>query len=77
MHQPGRRHVRQLGDRIRNSASDRHAGDVAIRRELVGPSSAFRLDVVVVALEHQVSDAPDVDVGYHADKTASLRSVNL
>ena len=33
----------------RQMPPDRHAGVVTIRRELVSPSSAFRLDVVVLS----------------------------
>ena len=32
---------------------------------IVGPSRAFRLRLVAVALEHQVGDAPDVDLRDH------------
>jgi hypothetical protein len=57
-----------------NPYPDRDASVVTIRSELVDPSRTFRLGVVAVALEHWVGDAPDVDLGYHAAKTAPSRS---
>jgi hypothetical protein len=32
---------------------------------------------VAVVLEHQVGGAPDIDLGYHTEKIASLRSINV
>jgi hypothetical protein len=50
------------------SMTRRHTAAVVIAslREFVDPSGAFRHGVVAVMLEHQVGDAPDVDLGYHA-----------
>jgi hypothetical protein len=49
---------------------------VAAGRELVSSSGAFVERLIAVALEHQVGGAPDIDLGYHAEKTAGLRSRN-
>ena len=51
-----------------NPAPDRHAGRIPDLPEFVSPSRAFYLGKVAVALEHQVSDAPDIDVRDHAKK---------
>jgi hypothetical protein len=39
---------------------------IAGLREFVDPSGTFRLGVVALMLEHQVGDAPDIDLRYHA-----------
>ena len=65
VHRSGRGHVHELSDCTRDPAPDRHAGSVAHLPEFVGSSRAFRLSLIAVALEHQVSDAPNVDPGYH------------
>jgi len=45
---------------------NRHAGSIAGLPEFVSPSRAFHLGQVAVALEHQVGDAPNIDLGDHA-----------
>ena len=59
------------------ASPDRNAGVVTIRCELVGPSSTFRPGVVAGALEHQVGDAPNVDLAYHAGKARPGMSINV
>jgi hypothetical protein len=50
---------------------------IAAGRELVSAHGAFVERLIAVALEHQVGGAPDIDLGYHADKSAGLRSRNV
>ena len=45
---------------------------VAGARELVGARGALLERLFTVALKHQSSDAPDVDLGYHATNTAGF-----
>jgi hypothetical protein len=45
-------------------------------RELVGAHRAFLQRLFAVALEHEVGGTPDIDFGYHAEKSAGLRSRN-
>jgi hypothetical protein len=56
----------ELPDCIDDPPPDCLAVLIASLREFVDPSGAFRYGVVAVMLEHQVGDAPDVDLGYHA-----------
>jgi len=72
----GLRAFLELQDGIDDPAPDRHAGGVTNRPELVGPSDAFHLGRVSVALEHQAGNAPNIDFGYHAAETARSRSIN-
>ena len=62
---PGRRCVGELIDRIDDPKPDRHTGEVIGRRELINPPDAFRLGHVAVPAEHQLSGAPNVDLGDH------------
>ena len=60
--------VSELLDGGANPAPRRRAIVIAVGRELFGAPAA-RLDrVLAVALEHQIGDAPDIDLGYHAGK---------
>jgi hypothetical protein len=47
---------------------------IAVGRELVGTRGSLLQRVLTVTLEHQSGGAPDVDLGYHAEKSASLNS---
>jgi len=71
---PGGCQVHELADCTRDPAPDRHAGSIPDLSEFIGPSRAFRLGLVAVALEHQVSDVPDVDLRYHDGKATRLTS---
>ena len=62
----GRRYVRELINRLDRTKPDRYAGDVGSRREFINPPDAFLLGQVAVPAEHQMSGAPDVDLGDHA-----------
>jgi hypothetical protein len=77
VHRSGRRVVGELADCGGNPAPDCGAIVVAGGGELVGPRCAFLEHFVAIALEHQFGGAPDIDLGYHAEKTAGLRSLNL
>jgi hypothetical protein len=61
---------------FRDPAPDRGTVVIAGGRELVGAHGAFHLGVVAVALEHQVGDAPDVDLEYHPWKARRDPSIN-
>src|SRR5437016_5294119 len=54
--------VDKLSDRFHYAQSDRNARKIAIRRKLVGALGAFHPRVVAVVLEHQIGDAPDIDL---------------
>jgi hypothetical protein len=45
--------------------------------KLVGTRGALLERLVAIAFEHQVGSTPDIDLGYHAEKIASLRSRNV
>ena len=47
---------------------------IVLRGELVGARGAFLSGPVAVPLEHKVGGAPDVDLGYHREQVARLRS---
>jgi hypothetical protein len=66
--EPGRCCVRELVDRIDDPKLDRRTGEVTDRSELINPPDGFRPSRVAVPSEHQVSGAPDVDLGYHAER---------
>src|SRR6202040_451613 len=74
VHRPGRRFVCELGDRIPDPAPDRYAVVIVGGCQLIGARFAFLERLLAIALEHQVGGAPDIDLGYHAAKTAPLRS---
>src|SRR5580704_7693016 len=74
VHRPGRRFVCELGDRIPGPAPDRYAVVIVGGCQLIGARFAFLERLLAIALEHQVGGAPDIDLGYHAAKTAPLRS---
>jgi hypothetical protein len=63
---PGKRCPCKLPGCIDDLVPDRHAVCITSRRELGGRYGAFNLGRVAVTLEHQVRDAPDVDLRYHA-----------
>jgi hypothetical protein len=73
----GRDVVRELLDGSPNTAPDCCAVVIAGSGELIRADRAFVERFVAAALEHQVGGAPDIDLGYHADKIASLRSINV
>jgi len=73
VHRSGRYLLRELYDGIGDPPPDR----CAVGLEFVGPRRAFFKGFLAVALEHQVGGAPDIDLGYHAGKTAGLRSRNV
>ena len=75
MQRTGRRCVRELSDDVANPKPDYLAGGVASCPELIGMTSAFLPGFVTVAFEHQVRDAPDVDLWYHAGK--AIRRIAL
>jgi hypothetical protein len=70
VHRPGRRFVCELGDRIPDPAPDRYAVVIVGGCQLIGARFAFLERLLAIALEHQVGGAPDIDLGYHAAKTA-------
>src|SRR5438105_2074838 len=74
VHRPGRRFVCELGDRIPDPAPGRYAVVIVGGCHLIGARFAFLERLLAIALEHQVGGAPDIDLGYHAAKTAPLRS---
>ena len=45
---------------------------IAVGCELVGATGAFLECLAAIALEHEIGGAPDIDLGYHAGKTATL-----
>jgi hypothetical protein len=67
---------RELYDRIPDPAPDRYAVVIVGGRELIGARFAFLERLLTIALEHQVGGAPDIDLGYHAAKTAPLQEFN-
>jgi hypothetical protein len=73
----GRSVVGELPDCGGDPAPDRRAIVVAGGGEFVGARRAFLERFVAVTLEHEVGGAPDIDLGYHAEKTAGLRSLNV
>ena len=60
---PGRLHVSELPEGIDDPQPDRHAGVRYHPPRTRRPVIAFHLGVVAVTLEHQVGDAPNVDLG--------------
>jgi hypothetical protein len=70
----GRDVVRDLVDRSRNSAPGCCAVVTAGGGELNRTDGAFLERFVAVVLERQVGGAPDIDLRYHTEKIASLRS---
>src|SRR5690349_19900187 len=68
VHRSRRRRVRELPDCVDDPEPDRYTDGVTSCREFVGSSGALHLGRVAVAFKHQVGDAPDVDLGYHAAK---------
>ena len=65
----GRCRVHQLPDCIGNPPPHRRAGTIAIQGQLLHPYRAFCRGLIAVAFQHQVGDAPDVDLGDHARKS--------
>ena len=68
VYRPRRGHVLKLPDRINNPPPDRFAGPIALFRKFFRPYSTFYIRLVAVALEHQIGDAPNVDLGDHAQQ---------
>jgi hypothetical protein len=71
----GRYHIHELPDCTHNPAPDRHAGGIAILPEFIGPPRAFHLGLIAIALQHQVSHAPNVDFRDHARKATVRVSI--
>jgi len=71
---PGRCLVCELTDGIGDPAPHGLAIVIVLPGELVGASGAFLKGLVAVPLEHEVGGAPDVDLGYHREQVARLRS---
>jgi hypothetical protein len=59
-------HVHELPDCTRDPAPDRHARLIPYLPKFARPSRAFYIRLVAVALQHQVSDTPDIDPRDHA-----------
>jgi len=59
-----------LGDGIPDPAPDRYAVVIVGGCQLTGARFAFLERLLAIALEHQVGGASDIDLGYHAAKTA-------
>ena len=59
---------RELPDGTGDPAPGHRAVVIAFGRELVGTRGALLERVLTVTLEHQGGGAPDVDLGYHAEK---------
>src|SRR6516165_8125891 len=73
VHQSRGRPVRELLDRTGDKPPDSGAIVIALLRKLFRPYSTFYVSLVAVALEHQVSDAPDIDLGDHAGRLSAER----
>jgi len=73
----GRRGVGELLDGGRDPAPVDSAGVIAVRCEPVDARAAWLERFVTVALQHQGGGTPDVDLGYHAENIARLRSTNV
>src|SRR5437899_1001249 len=76
MHRPGRRRIRELPDGIDDPAPHFYAGIVTGCLEVADPSRAFQLGRVAVPTNHQIGGAPDIDFGYHGEKTRRCVSIN-
>jgi hypothetical protein len=68
VHRSRKRRVRELPDGVDDPEADRYPDGVTSCRELVGSSGTLHLGRGAVAFEHQVRDAPNIDLGYHATK---------
>src|SRR5438874_2174439 len=77
VHWPGRCCVRELPDGVGNPAPGSRPIVILVDRELVGTLGALLERLFTIAFEHQVGGAPDIDLGYHATKSAPLRSRNV
>ena len=75
MERAGGRVVRELTDGMRDPAPDRLAFVIVLRGELVGARGALLNGPGAISLEHEVGCAPDVDLGYHREQVARLRSL--
>src|SRR6516165_3123133 len=67
--------VSKLPDRIGDPPPDRRSVVIALLRKLIGASNTFRRSFIAAVVEHQVSHAPDVDLGYHARKAIGSASI--
>jgi hypothetical protein len=72
---PGRCSVCELTDGIGDPAPYGLAVVIVLRGKLVGARSALLKGLIAVPLEHEVGGAPDVDLGYHGEQAARLRSL--
>jgi hypothetical protein len=68
MHRPRRCRVRELSDRAHNPAPDHRTVVIAGLCKLVGALRALQFGILAVALEHELGDAPYVDVRDHGGK---------
>jgi len=71
---PDWRPVREAADGVGNPAPHGLAFVIVLCGEFVGARSAFFDGLVAVPLEHKGGGAPDVDLGYHREQVARLRS---
>src|SRR5215469_15758084 len=69
----GRYLVRKLDDRAGDPASDSSAFMVVDGLKFGGARGAFDFGLVAIALEHQLSCAPIVDLGYHTPQVVLPR----
>ena len=74
MERPGRCVVGELTDRIGDPAPHGLTFVILLPGEFVGARGAFLNGLVAVPLEHEVGGAPDVDLGYHREQVARVRS---
>jgi hypothetical protein len=73
----GRCGVGELLDRGCDPAPGVGAVVIAISSEFVDTRAALLERFVAVAFQHQGGGTPDIDLGYHAGKTARLRATNV
>jgi hypothetical protein len=73
----GWRGVIELLDGSCNPAPGRSTVIIALGLPNVSTRGALLQCLLTVALEHQAGGTPDIDLGYHAARTARLRSPNI
>jgi hypothetical protein len=77
VHGSGRCRVDELLNGRRNPAPGVGAVVIAVSREFVDARAALLERFVAIAIQHQGGGTPDIDLGYHAMKTARLRSTKV
>jgi hypothetical protein len=75
MYRSGRRGVHELADCIGDPPAGRSASAVALFSKLVGSLNAFHFRPIAVAFQHQVGDAPDVDLRDHIRRATQHISI--